>query len=553
MKLGGRVRVPVECRFQGTVDYKDAFMEIDVDVIVTDEEGKQWKVPAFYAGDREWGFRFAAPHEGTYTYQSVCTNAEDAGLNTQQGSIEITAYTGDNPLYVHGAVRPVAGGRYFEHEDGTPFLWLADTWWMILSKRIGYEDMKVLARDRAEKGFSVIQLVNGMWCDCGYLDPRCENEAGYCWKGDYETINPMFYEYADQKMAWIVKEGFLPCVLSCWGFYAEYLGIEKLKKHVRNMVARWGAYPLVWCVAGETCMQTYEHKQSLQQTERKSSALRALWTEVAKYIREIDPYNRTMTTHPMGGSTSLDELDDVAELEDFYTYQGGHGSDQTSISSVTKAMNQTLYHTEPVKPFINMESNYEAMCDYWGSADIQRYLYWNTMLDGAAGFSYGAQGIWNCSTEKEPFGNSMYGVNWGNIPWTTSYQLSGSHDVGVGKKILEKLPWWRLEPAKDLIQGPEWSSDGDFYKIVGAYIPGELYVIYKNMPNLMPAVMQEPDAFCPRVVMPKGEKYAVTFVSPRDGHEEELGYAQADESGKWIIKREPDVMQDWVIVLKRVE
>ena len=48
-------------------------------------------------------------------------------------SLHVTAYTGDNPLLKHGFLRVSANKRHFEHADGTPFLWLGDTWWKCLA------------------------------------------------------------------------------------------------------------------------------------------------------------------------------------------------------------------------------------------------------------------------------------------------------------------------------------------------------------------------------------------------------------------------------------
>jgi len=35
------------------------------------------------------------------------------------------------------------------------------------------------------------------------------------------------------------------------------MGIEKMKKHWRYLIARYGAYPVVWCLAGEGIMPYY--------------------------------------------------------------------------------------------------------------------------------------------------------------------------------------------------------------------------------------------------------------------------------------------------------
>ncbi len=50
---------------------------------------------------------------------------------------------------------------------------------------------------------------------------------------------------------------------------------------------------------------------------------------------------------------------------------------------------------EPVEHFvIDLEPWYEGICgQFW--SDDQLYAYWTMMPTGAAGYRYGAQGIWN--------------------------------------------------------------------------------------------------------------------------------------------------------------
>ena len=57
-----------------------------------------------------------------------------------------------NPIRVH------ASGRYLERSDGTPFLYLADTAWELFH-RLSQEEADEYLRDRAAKGFTVVQAV----------------------------------------------------------------------------------------------------------------------------------------------------------------------------------------------------------------------------------------------------------------------------------------------------------------------------------------------------------------------------------------------------------
>ena len=153
--------------------YADPFNELDLDVIFADTDGREWRVPAFWAGGQTWRVRFSPPQPGRYTFQTVATDTKNPDLHDRRGEIEVAPYQGDNPLLKRGMIRVAADGRHFEHADGTPFFWLADTWWMGLCKRLRWpQDLQTLAADRLQKGFTVIQIIAGPYPDMPAFDPR---------------------------------------------------------------------------------------------------------------------------------------------------------------------------------------------------------------------------------------------------------------------------------------------------------------------------------------------------------------------------------------------
>ena len=143
---------------------------------------------------------------------------------------------------IHGPIRVADDHRHFAHADGTPFFWLGDTWWMGLTKRLSWpDDFQELAADRRAKGFNVVQIVAGLYPDMPAFDPRGENEAGFPWEKDYARIRPDYFDAADRRIAYLVDQGFVPCIVGAWGYHLPYLGEAKMKLHWRNLVARWGA------------------------------------------------------------------------------------------------------------------------------------------------------------------------------------------------------------------------------------------------------------------------------------------------------------------------
>ena len=141
---------------------------------------------------------------------------------------EIVAYAGDNPLYRHGPLRVAADHRHFEHADDTPFFWLGDTWWMGLCQRLHWPDeFQQLAADRKAKGFNVIQIVAGLYPDMPAFDPRGANEAGFPWENDYARIRPEYFDAADQRLRYLVEQGFTPCIVGAWGYFMPWMGVDE--------------------------------------------------------------------------------------------------------------------------------------------------------------------------------------------------------------------------------------------------------------------------------------------------------------------------------------
>jgi len=260
----------IELSFTSDRSYRDPFNEVELDVVFSGPDGSERVVPAFWSGQGEWRVRYSSPLTGRHTYRSVCSDASNGGLHGREGVLEVVPYEGENALLRHGPLRVHGSGRYLEHLDGTPFFWLGDTWWMGLCRRLEWpEEFQLLAADRVRKGFTLVQIVAGLYPDMAAFDERGANEAGFPWEEGFARINPAYFDMADLRIAWLVRCGLVPCIFGCWGYYVAFAGPEALKKHWRYIVARWGAYPVVWCVAGEVLMPWYlERFDSEDQAER---------------------------------------------------------------------------------------------------------------------------------------------------------------------------------------------------------------------------------------------------------------------------------------------
>lgn len=446
----GTVNRMQEWSFTSTKTHGDPFNEVQLDVLVTSPDGAEQRVPAFWAGGQSWKARYSSPRTGTYRWKTDCSDKSNASLHGVEGSIELKPYTGDHPLYRHGFVKVAANKRHLQYADGTPFFWLGDTWWMGLCDRLRWpEDVKTLAADRKAKGFNVIQIVAGLYPDMHPFDERGRNEGGFPWEKDYARINPAYFDAADERLKYLVDEGFTPCIVGAWGYFMPWMGVDKAKQHWRYLIARYGAMPVVWCAAGEANLNWYLAKPFPVDDRKQVTD----WTEVLRYIRATDPYRRPLTIHPTGiGRLSARNCTDDVNLLDFDMLQTPHGQ-RDAVEPTVRTMRES-YADKPIMPVINGEAAYEMLSD---SLPTQwtRQMFWLCMTTGAAGHTYGANGIWQVNRPGKPHGPSPHhapGVGYGAIPWQDAMNLPGSTQVSLGKKLFEQYDWQKFEPH------PEWAT-----------------------------------------------------------------------------------------------
>jgi hypothetical protein len=433
--------VMVELSFTAKRQHEDPFNMVTLDASFTEPNGKTLRAPAFWAGGNKWKVRYASPIDGTHHFRTECSDVNDSGLHAQTGIVEIKPYTGANPFFKHGPIQVAADHRHLQHADGTPFFWLGDTWWMGLCHRLHWPDeVKKLAADRKTKGFNVIQIVAGLYPDMPPFDPRGANEVGFPWEAKYVRIRPEYFDAADKRLEYLVDQGFSPCIVGAWGYFMPWMGVDKAKQHWRYLIARYGALPVVWCAAGEANLPWYLAK-GFPYDDRQQVAQ---WTEVMRYIRETDPYHRPLTIHPTGiGRLSARNATDDPALLDIDMLQTPHG--QRSAAGPTVQTVRQSYADKPTMPVIDGEAAYEMLNDSLPSK-WTRQMFWLCMTNGAAGHTYGANGIWQCNRRGQPHGKSPHGGDYGHIPWNEAMNLPGSRQLGLGKQLFERFEWQKFVP-----------------------------------------------------------------------------------------------------------
>ncbi|MDP6108089.1 MAG: hypothetical protein QGI33_06620, partial [Candidatus Brocadiia bacterium] len=122
------------------------------------------------------------------------------------------------------------------------------------------------------------------------------------------------------------------------------------------------------------------------------------------------------------------------------------------------------------------------------------------------------------------------------IFWQEACSLPGSEHLGVGKRLLERYEWWRMEPAPESV-GPHWNPD-DYLQPYAVVIPGQCRIVYFTTGS---------KGWWWQGVQVKGlegaQGYRAFWLDPITGGEHDLGGVRPDGDGVWRAPL-PPVFQD---------
>lgn len=421
-------------------------------------KGKTFKINSFWDGGKNWKVRFAPPFAGIWKYKS---NSTEKRIRNKQGSIIVSDWSEsekqENPLrkgFIHVADTGARKGRYFIHRDGSPFLWIADTWWNWTDRRIHFSSFQKLADDRAEKGYTVGQLFvagNGWGSISSLLDST------------YNILDAQHMQKVDSMIAYANSKGIVVWVHAWWSrrnIHAS-IGEEKIRRWWRYLIDRLGAYNVIWIGAGEYNLENY------------GGFSIDFWKSLGKMIKDEDPYKRIVSYHPTppgwdGGAAapqwSTAEVIHGEEWLDYNQSQPGHGKWRNEeIPQIVK----DAYQRTPSKPIVVTEPWYEFIEGNPDARDI-RFGAWAAFLSGAAGHTYGGGHVWLAHLPESPAGNGPWPLEKGFDKNTLNYP--GAVSLGIMSKLLTQLPWWQLEPMPSLIK--------EYPEAYCAGVPGSQYLVY---------------------------------------------------------------------------
>lgn len=538
-----------ELSFTSATDYSQTRADqVMMDVTFTHEKsGTSITRPAFWDGGNTFLVRFAPVAPGKWEWTTTCP--EDASLAGLEGSLRCKEYGGDLEIYRRGFVTVVPGNKYFTYADGTPFFYLGDTHWGMLTEEYdspghhagntGAEShFKYIVDRRVEQGFTVYQsepIGSSFKLGDGTVDQ--EDIEGF-------RLTDKYFEYiADAGLVHANSQFFFPSEMT------RVLSAQKdkLEQMSRYWVARFGAWPVMWTLGQEIDNDSYNE----QGFNKNYSYNDNPWVEVAEYMHKYDSYSHPLSGHQehnvhttvtgagwkeevsKGRSASIFVSDEVAARTGHNWWAAQWGPQ--FIEPAEPELIRDYYNSS--RPAVNYEGKY---CGLWTQDFGSRVQGWSAFLCGFCGYGYGAIDIWLYNSAFDIGAPSFDGVDSISIadkkkPWSESIEYPSAHQMGYLRSYMESFDWWNLVPM--LCDQPEFEALSSAYAYARTDNRHVLYFFAKN--ELSTGTIKD--------MKPRAD-VRLEWFNPRTGESMPAVEAAVDSDGSLVLPQKPDT-EDWTLTI----
>ena len=524
-----------ETAFESETACENPFWDVDVRVRFTGPEGQVKEIDAFWdgrtgegtgTGPSRWGVRFSPDAVGRWQWETICSDGANSALDGRRGEFTCVPYAGENPLYRYGPVRLSEDRRFLTWANGSPFFWLADTAWNGVL-RSNEADWQRYLTARSNQGFSVVQFVSTQWR--GAMEALGDERA---FEGtDRITIFPDFFRSREARIAAINEAGLVAAPVILWAVWDSDPGWALAEadaiRLARYIVARWGAYQVVWFLGGDG-------NYLGERAERWRTIGRALF---GKPVEERD---RLVTMHP-GGQTWVGDLFRQEPWYDFIGYQSGHGSSDEHLRWLVEGPPAQKWDGDPVLPVVNLEPNYEGFPSYhtdrgFTDYEVRRAAYWSLLLSPPAGISYGTNPIWVWPEAPEvPDGHASIGLV---EPWDKGLLLPGIHSMTILRAFFEVTPWWSLRPAPVMLAEQPGTDDPTSFIAAAKTQDGTQGVLYLPKGGTIPLKLES---------LPLSS--VIRWFDPRLGRWTDTHVLSKEANGGGTVQVTAPDEQDWLLVI----
>ena len=351
-----------------------------------------------------------------------------------------------------GQLSVSANKRFLVTKEGKPFFWLGDTAWELFH-RLSREEADRYLKNRAEKGFTVIQAVALAELD-GLHDPNFYGEIPLE-NDDPTKPRDAYFKHVDYIIDKAAQLGIYIALLPSWG--------DKVFKD------RWGAGPEIFNaenakVYGRWIGNRYKNKNNIiwviggDRTPDERAI--AIWRSMAGGIVEgVGGHDKAlMTFHPQpnavqeGGSSKYFHNDKWLDLN---MLQTGHCRENNVWDRI-----QVVYNRTPVKPVLDGEPLYEdhPVCfnakdlGLSSAYDVRKHAYIDVFA-GAFGHTYGCHDIW------QMYAPNRISINGAHIPWYEAIDLPGAGQMKYLRQLIESRPMLDRVPDQSLVLNAFGAND----------------------------------------------------------------------------------------------
>jgi hypothetical protein len=417
--------------------------------------------------------------------------------------------------------------RFLETAEGKPFFWLGDTAWELFH-RLSREEAEMYLKNRAAKGFTVIQAVvlaemDGLHTPNYYGDVPLEDD-------DPAKPREAYFQHVDFIIQKAEQAGLYIGLLPTWG--------DKLYKD------RWGTGPEIFNtgnakVYGRWIGARYKNQKNIiwilggDRNPRNETDV-AVWRAMAEGIAEAVGGNdkALMTFHPQptpvedGGSSKWFHHD--AWL-DFNMFQTGHCRENNLWDRI-----EVVYNRKPVKPVLDGETLYEDHPVCFNAADlgtanaydVRKHAYIDVFA-GAFGHTYGCHDVWQMyAPHRTP-------VNGPHYPWYVALDLPGASQMKYLRALMESRPFFDRVPDQSVLLNTSGANDR-----IQATRGNDYIFVYSSQGKRITIAATKIS----------GREIAAWWYNPRNGEVKEIGTFTKQPKHEFTPPT-TGYGQDWVLVI----
>lgn len=426
----------------------------------------------------------------------------------------------------------VSENGYYLMEGDKPFFWLGDTAWMML-QMLNEEEIYAYLRNRAEKGFNVIQtiLMRG-------LPGEAVQEGSKKLDKIKNTGSREYWDFVDRILDMAEDMGLYMGLLPAWGNMVKdgMLTMDNIEEYASFLGKRFQNRPnIIWILGGDV----------------RGDVARDVFCKEAEILKSYSP-ERLMTYHPFGRTGSSMWFHEEDWL-DFNMFQSGHRRydqaqlgiwDDNLVTEYFWGEDNWRYverdrSYEKAKPTLDGEPSYEAIPQglhnprnpYWEEWDVRRYAYWSVFA-GAAGHTYGNNAIMQFYSDLSVPG--AYGVR---EVWQDAMHHAGSGQLLHLKNLMESVDYVGGAPNDKMLL---YGQKERYHRI--AVFAGEDFVFCYDYNG---------DQFMLDLTTYKDKTMDAYWMNPQDGTFSYITTLKGQD--RWLASpvARKDKANDWVLVLRK--